>query len=242
MQGDSIVSLLLDLMVALITVGFIWYGVRRGFLVMLVNTCGRLLSCVVAYVASRALATTIYNVYIHDRLVDSIASSISGSLADSDAAVQVSVILQELPGFLRNMVYGLFGDAAGVSAAVGETLDGSVTVITAAIVDQAVYPIVYLVLQCLLFLLLFTCLKIIIGALSETLRNLRRCILVGVPDMLAGAALGAVEGLLTVFVVVVVIQLLVYCSGGRIPFLTDEAIQSTHIFRVFYNLSPFVDN
>ena len=88
MQGDSIVSLLLDLMVALITVGFIWYGVRRGFLVMLVNTCGRLLSCVVAYVASRALATTIYNVYIHDRLVDSIASSISGSLADSDAAVQ----------------------------------------------------------------------------------------------------------------------------------------------------------
>ena len=119
MQGDSIVSLLLDLMVALITVGFIWYGVRRGFLVMLVNTCGRLLSCVVAYVASRALATTIYNVYIHDRLVDSIASSISGSLADSDAAVQVSVILQELPGFLRNMVYGLFGDAAGVSAAVG---------------------------------------------------------------------------------------------------------------------------
>lgn len=242
MQDGSIVSLVLDLMVVLITVGFIWYGVRRGFLVMLVNTCGRLLSCVVAYIASRALATTIYNVYIHDRLVDSIAESITGTLSESDASVQVSVILQELPGFLRNMVYGLFGDAASINETVGNALDGSVTAITSAIVDQVVYPIVYLVLQCLLFLILFACLKIIIGALSETLRNLRRCILIGVPDMLAGAALGVVEAIISVFIVAVVIQLLVYCSGGQIPFLNDEAIQSTHIFRVFYNLSPFVDN
>ena len=233
-MDGSIVSLILDLMVILITVGFIWYGVRRGFLVMLVNTCGRLLSCIVA--------TTIYNVYIHDRLVESISESISGTLSESEASVQVSVILQELPGFLRNMVYGLFGDAATINETVGNALDGSVTAITSTIVDEIVYPIVYLVLQCLLFLVLFACLKIIISALSETLRNLRRCILIGVPDMLAGAALGAVEGVLTVFVVVVIIQLLIYCSGGQIPFLGDDEIQSTHLFRVFYNLSPFVDN
>ena len=187
-MDGSIVSLILDLMVILITVGFIWYGVRRGFLVMLVNTCGRLLSCIVAYIASRALATTIYNVYIHDRLVESISESISGTLSESEASVQVSVILQELPGFLRNMVYGLFGDAATINETVGNALDGSVTAITSTIVDEIVYPIVYLVLQCLLFLVLFACLKIIISALSETLRNLRRCILIGVPDMLAGAA------------------------------------------------------
>ena len=96
------------------------------------------------------------------------------------------------------------------------------TAITSTIVDEIVYPIVYLVLQCLLFLVLFACLKIIISALSETLRNLRRCILIGVPDMLAGAALGAVEGVLTVFVVVVIIQLLIYCSGGQIPFLGER--------------------
>mgnify|MGYP005782392285 FL=1 len=241
-MDGSIISLILDLMVILITVGFIWYGVRPGFLVMLVNTCRRLLSCIVAYIASRALATTIYNVYTHDRLVESISESISGTLSESEASVQVSVILQELPGFLRNMVYGLFGDAATINETVGNALDGSVTAITSTIVDEIVYPIVYLVLQCLLFLLLFACLKIIISALSETLRNLRRCILTGVPDMLAGAALGAVEGVLTVFVVVVIIQLLIYCSGGQIPFLGDDEIQSTHLFRVFYNLSPFVDN
>ena len=141
-MDGSIVSLILDLMVILITVGFIWYGVRRGFLVMLVNTCGRLLSCIVAYIASRALATTIYNVYIHDRLVESISESISGTLSESEASVQVSVILQELPGFLRNMVYGLFGDAATINETVGNALDGSVTAITSTIVDEIVYPIV----------------------------------------------------------------------------------------------------
>ena len=54
MQDLSIPSLLLDVLVIAVTVGFVWYGIRRGFLVMLVGTCGRLISCFGAYVGSRA--------------------------------------------------------------------------------------------------------------------------------------------------------------------------------------------
>lgn len=232
-------SFVLDLMVILITVSFVWYGIRRGFLVMLVNSCGRLLSCIGAYIGSRALATTIYQVYFREKLIDTISSSITGSLAEYDPTMQISTAMQGVPGILRNMIYGLFGETADIVDMIEDSLNGTVTTVTTNLVDQVVYPVVYIILQGVLFLLLYTCLKIVIGALSEALRNIRKCILVGIPDMICGALLGLVEAALLLFVIVVIVQLLIYCSGARIPFLTDETIESTKLFRVFYELSPF---
>ena len=232
-------SLILDLIVILITVGFIWYGIRRGFLVMLVNSCGRLLSCIGAYIGSRALATTIYQVYFRDKLIDSLSGSITGSLAEDDPTMQISAAMQEVPCILRNMIYGMFGETSNIVDMIGDSLTGTVTSLSTNLVDQIVYPVIYIILQSVLFLLLYTCLKIVIGALSETLRNIRKCVLVGVPDMICGALLGLVEAVLCIFVIVVIIKLLIYCSGSRIPFLTDETIDSTRLFKTFYELSPF---
>ena len=239
MQDLSIPSLLLDILVIAVTVGFVWYGIRRGFLVMLVGTCGRLISCFGAYVGSRALASTIYQVYVRDKLVSTVAATITDSFADYDISMQVSTVMQGIPGILRNMIYGVFGDTAQISEHIGEALSGSIQTVSSEVVDQIIYPVVYLLLQSILFLLLFFCLKIVIGALSETLRNIRRCFLVGVPDMLVGGLFGLIEALLCLFVVVVFIRLLIYASGAQIPMLTDENIQSTYLFKYFYNLSSF---
>ena len=235
MQDLSIPSRLLDVLVIAVTVGFVWYGIRRGFLVMLVGTCGRLISCFGAYVGSRALAGTIYQVYIRDKLVSKVAATITDSFADYDISMQVSTVMQGIPGILRNMIYGVFGGTAQISEHIGEALFGSIQTVSSEVVD----PVVYLLLQSILFLLLFFCLKVVIGALSETLRNIRRCFLVGVPDMLVGGLFGLIEALLCLFVVVVFIRLLIYASGAQIPMLTDENIQSTYLFKYFYNLSPF---
>lgn len=232
-------SLILDLMVIVITVGFVWYGIRRGFLVMLVNSCGRLISCIGAYIGSRALATTIYQVYFREKLIDTVSSSITGSLAEYDPTMQISAAMQGVPGILRNMVYGLFGETANIVEMIGDSLNGTVATVSTNLVDQIVYPVIYIILQSILFLLLYTCLKIVIGALSETLRNIRKCILIGVPDMICGALLGLVESVLLLFVIVVIVKLLIYCSGAQIPYLTDETIKSTSLFKVFYELSPF---
>ncbi len=239
MQDMSIPSLLLDIMVLAITVGFVWYGIRRGFIVMLVGSCGRLISCFGAYVGSRALSSTIYQVYLRDKLIGTVAGTVTDSFSDYDISMQISTVMQGIPGILRNMIYGLFGDTAQISEQVGEALNGSVQTISARIVDQVIYPVVYLLLQSILFLLLFFCLKVVINALSETLRNIRRCFLVGVPDMLVGALFGLIEAALCIFVVVVFIKLLVYASGAQIPMLTEDNIESTYLFKYFYNLSPF---
>ena len=239
MGNITVASVLLDVMVILITGSFVWFGIRRGFLVTLVNSCGRLISCIGAYIGSRALATTIYQVYIRERLIDSIAGSVTENFADYDISMQISTIMQEVPGIVRNMVYGVFGDTSSLAGQIGDTLNGTVESAATQVVDQIIYPVVYVVLQSILFLLLFFCLKIVIGALSETLRNIRKCLLIGVPDMLAGGVLGFLEAMLCVFVIVVFIRLLVYASGAQIPFLSNDAIESTKLFKIFYNASPF---
>jgi hypothetical protein len=239
MLNASIPSLVLDLMVILIIVGFVWAGIRRGFLVTLVNSCGRLISCVGAYIGSRALATTIYQVYIRDKLVSTVSSSITVSLSEYDPTMQVSTAMQAVPGILRNMVYGVFGETSDIVTMIGDTLNGTIQTVSVNLVDQVIYPVVYMILQSILFLLLYTCLKIVIGALSETLRNIRKNVLVGVPDMLCGAIFGLAQAVLSIFVIVVIVKLLIYCSGARIPYLTDESIGSTRLFKIFYELSPF---
>lgn len=239
MDNMSVTSVLLDVMVILIVGSFVWFGIRRGFLVTLVNSCGRLISCIGAYIGSRALATTIYQVYIRERLIDSVAESVTENFSEYDISMQVSTIMQEVPGIIRNMVYGVFGDTANLAGQIGDTLNGTVESAAIQVVDQIIYPVIYVVMQSILFLLLFFCLKIVIGALSETLRNIRKCLLIGVPDMLAGGVLGFLEAMLCVFVIVVFIRLLVYASGAQIPFLSSETIESTKLFKIFYNVSPF---
>ena len=239
MQNISVASVLLDVMVILITGSFVWFGIRRGFLVTLVNSCGRLISCIGAYIGSRALATTIYQVYIREKLIDSIAESVTDSFAEYDVSMQVSTIMQEIPGIIRNMVYGVFGDTANLTSQIGDTLNGTVQTAATQVVDQVIYPVVYVVLQSILFLLLFFCLKIVIGALSETLRNIRKCLLIGAPDMLAGGVLGFLEAMLCIFVIVVFIKLLIYASGAQIPLQSSDTIESTTLFKIFYNASPF---
>jgi len=232
-------SLALDLAVILIVLGFVWYGIRRGFLVTLVNSLGKLLSCIGAYIGSRALATTVYEVYFREKMITDIASSITDSIADYDPTMQVSAAMQGVPGILRNMIYGTFGETADIVALVGDSLNGTIPTLTTTIVDQVVYPVIYIILQSILFLLLYACLKIVIGAISETLRNIRKNVLVGFPDMICGAVLGFIEALLTIFIIVVLVKLLIYVSGAKIPFLNDEIVGSTRFFKTFYEISPF---
>ena len=170
MQNISVASVLLDVMVILIAGSFVWFGIRRGFLVTLVNSCGRLISCIGAYIGSRALATTIYQVYIREKLIDSIAESITGNFADYDVSMQVSTIMQEIPGIIRNMVYGVFGDTANLTSQIGDTLTVRFSQLRPRWSTRSSIRLSMSYCRASSFCCCLFCLTIVIGALSETLR------------------------------------------------------------------------
>lgn len=235
----TIVALVLDLLVAAILVGFVLSGMHKGFLVSLVNAVGYLVSCAGAYIGSRVLALTVYQMFLRDRLIATVNEALRDTVADADITAQVADAMQGIPGILRNMVYGFFGDSGDISRMLEEEALSAASSVSVTITDQVLYPVIFVVLQSLLFLLLFAALRVILSAISETLRNLRKFPLVGMADTLAGAGLGLLQAVLVLCVVVLVSRLLISLSGGRIPVFNEETIGHSYVFRWLYTFNPF---
>lgn len=239
MDIPQIAALVLDVLVAVILLGMIISGVRKGFLVSAVNAAGYLVSCIGAYIGSRVLASTVYEAFLRDNLVAKVTEALSGTVSDADITLQVTRALEGIPGFLRNMVYGFFGNGNDIAAAIESDVMNSAGSVSAALVDRMLYPVIYVVLQSLCFMLVFAAMRIILSAIVETLRNIRKFPLVGTADMLAGAVMGLVEAILVLFVMVLVFRFFIAVSGGKIPFLNEELIETTRAFRFFYKFGPF---
>ena len=239
MDMAQIAALVLDALVLLILIGTVIGGLRRGFLVSLVNAGGYLVSCVGAYIGSRVLALTVYQMFLRDRLIADVSEALAATVSDADITLQVSRALQGVPGFLRNMVYGFFGSSSDIASGLEGRLLTTASSVSVMLVDEVLYPVLFVVMQSLFFLLLFAALKVILSAISETLRNLRKFPLVGTADTLAGGAMGLIQAILVLCVTVLIVRFLISISGGKIPFLNQEVIDGTYIFRLLYKFSPF---
>lgn len=239
MEISQIVALVLDCLVALIILGMVISGVRKGFLVSLVNAAGYLVSCIGAYIGSRVLAVTIYESFLRDNLISKVSEALAGTVSDADITLQVSLALEGIPGFLRNMVYGFFGSSEDIALAIESDIMNSAGSASAALVDQMLYPVIFVVLQSLCFMLLFAAMRVILSAVIETLRNIRKFPLVGTADLLAGGVMGLIESILVIFVMMLVFRFFISISGGKIPFINEELIETTHIFKLFYKFGPF---
>ena len=239
MELPQISAIIMDAMVALILLGMVFSGCRKGFLVSAVNAAGYLVSCIGAYIGSRVLTSTVYESFIRDKLVASVGDALAATVTDADITMQVTNALKGVPGILRNMVYGFFGNSSEIAAQIEDKVLTSAGSMSGALVDQMLYPVIYVVLQSVFFLLLFAAMRIILGAVVEALRNIRKFPLVGTADTLAGGAMGFVEAILVLFVVVLVIRFFISVSGNKIPFLNDETISLTYVFKLFYRFGPF---
>lgn len=238
METARIAALTLDGLVLLIVVWMVVSGTRKGFLVSLVNAGGYLVSCIGAYVGSRVLALTVYQMFLRDRLIAMLSKGLTTAVSSADVTLLVSQALDEVPGMVRNMVIGFFGSQNEIADLLSGQVMATAQSVSTTLADQVIYPVVYVVLQSLLFMLLFAALRIILGVVTETLRNLRKFPLVGMADTLAGAGVGLVQAVLMLFVLVLIVRFLVSLSGGKIPFLNDGVIGQSYVFRLLYRLSP----
>ena len=239
MELTQISALSMDILVGVILLGMIFAGCRKGFLVSAVNAAGYLISCIGAYIGSRVLASTVYESFVRDKLVMSVSEALSDTVTDADITMQVTNALKGVPGILRNMVYGFFGNSNEIAERIEDKVLTSAGSISGSLVDQMLYPVIFVVMQSLFFLLLFAAMRVILSAVIEALRNIRRFPLVGTADTLAGGAMGFVEAILVLFVIVLVFRFLISVSGGKIPFFNEEVIDTTYVFKLFYKFGPF---
>lgn len=234
----NITAIVLDLLLAAAILYYFVHGWRKGFLSTFVHVVGYVLACCGAYIGSRALAETTYQLFIRQKLVQSVSEALQNSAASADVTTSIGAVLQTVPKVISGFVTTFFGGMEGLVKEFGDTIASTADSVGATIADQMLYPIIYTLLQALFFLLLFFAIMVIVRSLSKVFRGVRHIPLIGPVNSLLGGALGLIQGAVIVLIVVMALNLLIGVTGDSIPYLNNEAIAKTYLFRYVYDWNP----
>lgn len=230
--------MILDLLLVAAIVFYFARGWHKGFLSTLVQVVGYVLALCGAYIGSRALAETTYQLFIREKLVQSVSDALQNSAASADITATIGAVLEAVPKMLQGFVTSFFGGVDGLAKEFGSTLSGAAESVSATIADQMLYPIIYTLLQALFFLLLFFAIMVIVRSLSKVFRGVRHIPLIGSINSLLGGILGLVQAAVIVLIIVMALNLLIGVTGDGIPYLNNEAIGETYLFRYVYDWNP----
>ncbi len=229
----NIPALVIDGILLLCALILIVRSYQKGFLRTLVSAAGYLVSCVLAFVGSRALTEACYRLFFRDRLITSIEKAIEGTAADADLPGKLSAAVEALPGYLQVALSSAGIDAGELSGRISGQVADSAHAMSVSITETVLYPILYVLMQGIFFLLLFAACMVLVRCLTRVLRGVERLPVIGPVNALLGAAMGAVEALVLFFVAAVTVRLLLDFTGG-FTWLNEEIISGTHLFCYFY--------
>jgi len=232
----EIAALILDVIVIFIILFNFFVCWRRGFLASLFKVLGFAIACCGAYIGSRALAETVYQLFLRQKLIKTVGEALASSANDLNLSVQA--VLDTVPKWLHGFFIDFFGGRDGVTSEVGSLMSGSVQSMSVSVVDEMLYPILFSVLQAVFFILLFFAIMIVVKGLTRILKGVKNIPLLGPVNSLLGGILGVLQGVLLVAVLVLALNLFNGITGNSVAFVNETVINETYAFRYFYEWNP----
>lgn len=104
-----------------------------------------------------------------------------------------------------------------------------------AVVDQMIRPMFMIAAETLFFTVIFVVIASVLGVIASLMKIVNKIPVIGGLNGFLGGCAGLVKGLLTVFVVCILVRFIVNLTDGSVVLLNDAAIRSTFLFRIFYN-------
>ncbi len=230
--------LILDAATILIFGLFIYLASRTGFIRSVLKLGGTLASMIVASMLSSSLAKTIYSTFFRTSLINSLGSAIQNSTAPEDLLNNLTQAVMELPAVVVNV---LQFDVDSISNKLASSLTDSAETIALTLVDSVVGPAVVSILQVVLFFVLFVLCVIAVKILSQMFKVVDEIPLIGPVNTLLGGVVGAGEAVVLFILAAAVIQAVIVMGNHSMPYLTQDVISSTFVFRLFFEYNPIID-
>lgn len=235
-------SLVIDAITLAVIVVFALSSFRRGFLNAVVRLAGCILAVVLAMNYSLPLAKGFYQNYLSERVLNLVAQNIGSiSLSDIDSFTEgLSQLSVQLPIGISQAVSSEIEAYSQLwyEAVMGESKAG----ISLAIAENVVAPVAVSLLRVMVFFVIFGMLMLLVNTLASILKGVNHLPLIGGINELLGAAFGAAQGCLYIFVAAALLWFLLSASGGSIGPITSKAIDETVVFRLFYQAGPWASS
>ncbi|MDD3192700.1 MAG: CvpA family protein [Oscillospiraceae bacterium] len=226
---EQFLPLLLDLAALLFVIAYIRLSARRGFVRTVVQLVGFFVSLFLANALSGVAATYVFEQFIRQGLTDKISEQILSSGSAAGFLQSLSAVLESIPSYLLNAL-----EFAGLPADLTlPSLTGSVEQLAVGIVDQTVGPTCIALFSTVFFLLFFSLLMFLTRMVARGFTGLRHIPIVGPINSVLGGCVGAVEGVLYLYLIVTIASLVLALTGDRIPYLNRETLENTWLLRLF---------
>ena len=198
--------MLIDLMLLLVLAAVVFWAVRRGFFATVLRLGAWIVSLAVSRVLGEALSAPLYNAFAAQPARRMVEANIGQAMDGSQAAQYAQQVIAELPDALSQLAERVGGVAPEQLI---ENLDAQqFTAANAAyVIEQSIIaPIGTAIIQLALTLLLFVVLLVAARLICRRLERVRKLPVLRQADKILGGALGAVKGVLLLFVLVLVLQ------------------------------------
>ena len=224
-------GIVLDLAVGVIVILFLITSIRKGAVRSLIEFIGSLASILLAVVLSVALSDLLFNLLIRDPLVNLVGQTFQ-SAAGQESIEQIAAVFEKLPGFISSSV-----NIDALTPQIAGVLEQSTEQAATLIVDLAVAPVIKMLMRVVLIVLLYIIFRLLVRVIAFAGDRIARLPVLNQLNGLLGAVIGVVKGALAVLILTAVIRAVVpMVDSPRI--FSEEHIQSSHVFRYFYEHNP----
>lgn len=222
--------MILDIIIVSIVLLFALIGLKRGIAKTIYGLLCLAIAGILAYLCGKLLAEFVYNNYILNSITESVKTSFESSSVNS-AKVSENVFTA-LPGVFSGVLQGMGitqkGFATSIDSASSFTQSATMTV-----VDNVISPVLISFLSVgftiLMFIIFMLLLKFVIG---RKILKLFELPVIKWVNALLGFVLGVGEGILIVFICVLVLRLFSFFSSD--PTISKELIDSSYLFSLIY--------
>ena len=237
-----------DIVAAALILLLFWLGYRRGFIASVLKLVAALVSLVAALILCRPAAQLLYDRLIRSRLVDYVDAKLLTADFTAGFTDHISELLEHFSdqgsglffsvGKMFENLPGLFGSAgqgslSSAEQTLGQMMDAGAS-LAEAITAAALEPTVLLIIQSVLFLVLFTLFTMLLGIVIRLSGVFNHIPVIGALNRVVGGLLGGCEAVLALYILGVAAGLAIAAFGESDWFSVGILEETKLLSRIIY--------
>lgn len=229
------VGLIMDICLIVILGIFIWRGIHRGFIATFLAFIGGLVAIIISSKLSNYFSPMIFDKFLRQNLINGLVKAFTVNGAEG-ISNNLNESLSGMPEFIRQMV------GENLSTFLTDMEDGINAGMEAAatgFVDTTLKPMVNSLLFMVIFLIFVVILNAVIKFLIGLIGNMRGVPVVGHVNGVLGGVVGFLQGILVIYILLVLVGLFISLTANESSFLNMDVINQTFLTKIFYFHNPF---
>lgn len=230
-------SYILDGIIILIIILFVFLSAKKGFVRTLIEAVGFIAAIIVAFTFSSPIASTVYDKIIQPSVVKTVENVADKSSARATSAVDA--VWEKMPTFITESSFFNLSKEGITNTVETQATNDSIQ-LAQNISEAFVKPVTTKLLSVLISVILTVALLFVIKLLAKYINKLFSFSVIGNINKTLGGVLGIIKGAAVAVIFCLIISLILSFTKDGFLIFTYDAIHSSYIFKYLMGFSPFL--